>query len=398
MNDLAKDKAIYNEMLRIANEVFDNAASKSEELREYLNEKRGNVPLGEILKRCSDVYNMIFCVTPYDVNTKEGYQTVSVDTFTCEFPPMRVFDLLKTWKQLAKVKGDVLFSYEEKIPNKRVGSLNLSFDNPTNAKTLARILSDDLIRPALCKVMVEVNATTGDINFVSSDGTILGVITNDKARMKTFPKENDNVYQALFSASEWNKICEYAKANSSVTLEVYKRDGEQLQDTMVADLGETRIKSEVVETPYPNWRKVLPKEEKFDKHFSIHPDDLKAARKFVKSFKVYNENAESMCVSFYRGSDIVYFDYFDIDFAIRKTATFRLESPSDITFGYRYNIARLKRVKFSGFHFESNTRASVVDCDDADLMMIMPMAPEEGEENVFDVERREVLVSEVVAA
>ena len=394
MNDLQKDQVIYQAMLEIANKVFSNAAEKNESLRNYISEKGGNVSLGDILKRSSDVYFLLSKETPYDKYTKEGYQTVTVDTFSCQFPQIFVFGYLNDWKSLAKVKGDIFFSYEEKIENERAGSVEITFDDPTSAKTLANYLTKDEYQPLLDHVLLEVNATTGNINFVACDGKVLGVICNAPQHMRDIPNENDKVFEALFPAAKWKQICDYAKkSKSAVKFEIFKRKSDEKQDTMVANLGDAKIKSTILERPYPNWRKVLPKNA--DKHFAIHPDDVKAARNFIKSFKFadkYEKDRQQLCVSFYRGSDIGYFDFYDLDFDIAKTATFRLTKPSEITVGTCYNISQLQKIKFTGFGIGEPLRATEIDCEDTDYMILMPCV---AESYVFHVEEREVIVSEL---
>ena len=108
MTDLQKDQAIYNEMLQIANEVFNSATENNEALRKYMNENGGVVSINDITKARSEVYSMIDFVTKFNDTTKEGLRTVTVDTFTCSFPPMRVFESILS--SLTKKKSTVSLS------------------------------------------------------------------------------------------------------------------------------------------------------------------------------------------------------------------------------------------------------------------------------------------------
>ena len=159
MTDLQKDQAIYNEMLQIANEVFNSATENNEVLRKYMNENGGVVSINDITKARSEVYAMIDSVTKFNDTTKEGLRTVTVDTFTCSFPPMGVFGLVKFWKSLAKAKGDIVFTYEEEINREFVGSVEIKLENAANAKLLANSVADDELRPVLNFVLLEINAT-----------------------------------------------------------------------------------------------------------------------------------------------------------------------------------------------------------------------------------------------
>ena len=386
MTDLQKDQAIYNEMLQIANEVFNNATENNEALRNYMNENGGVVSINDITKARSEVYSMIDFVTKFNDTTKEGLRTVTVDTFTCSFPPMRVFELVKYWKSLAKAKDDIVFTYEEEINREFVGSVEIKLENAANAKLLANSVADDELRPVLNFVLLEINATSGDINFVASDGHELGVISNNPATICTPHAEGDMVLQALFSKADWKRICDYArKQKSSVCFEVYKRSVDEYMETMVAVLGDTKVKSQQ-KGRFPNWKSVLPDLSTM-KHFTIADEDVKSAQKWLTKVKGYS-TYDSVAVSVYKGSDTIYFD------TDNATTTFRLSRPSDITLGTRLGIKRMQTKKFSGFWFPKFGGATIVDDANCDLMLVMPL---EGE-TTPNKQDREIVSEKAMAA
>lgn len=360
MNDLQKDQAIYNEMLQIANEVFNNATANNEVLRKYMNENGGVVSINDILKPYSDVYNSILVTA----NNKD-LRTVTVDTFTCSFPPMRVFELVKYWKSLAKAKGDIIFTYEEEINREFAGSVEIRLENAANAKLLANSVADDELRPVMNNVLLEINATSGDIYFVASDGHELAIISNSPADICKPNESTDMVFQALYSKTDWKRICDYArKQKSSVCFEIYRRSGEDCMETMVAVLGDTKVKSQQVGR-YPNWKSVLPDLSTM-KHFNLADEDVQSAKKWLSKVKAYS-TYDSVAVSVYKGSDIIYFD------TDNATTTFRLSRPSDITLGSRLSIKRMQTKKFYGFWFPKFGGGTIVDDANCDLMLVMPL-------------------------
>ena len=386
MTDLQKDQAIYNEMLQIANEVFNSATENNEALRKYMNENGGVVSINDITKARSEVYSMIDFVTKFNDTTKEGLRTVTVDTFTCSFPPMRVFELVKYWKSLAKAKDDIVFTYEEEINREFVGSVEIKLENAANAKLLANSVADDELRPVLNFVLLEINATSGDINFVASDGHELGVISNNPATICTPHAEGDMVLQALFSKADWKRICDYArKQKSSVCFEIYKRSVDEYMETMVAVLGDTKVKSQQ-KGRFPNWKSVLPDLSTM-KHFTIADEDVKSAQKWLTKVKAYS-TYDSVAVSVYKGSDTIYFD------TDNATTTFRLSRPSDITLGTRLGIKRMQTKKFYGFWFPKFGGGTIVDDANCDLMLVMPL---EGETTPNKKDREVVCEAAMVA-
>jgi len=381
MTDLQKDQAIYNEMLQIANEVFNSATENNEVLRKYMNENGGVVSINDITKARSDVYNMI-CVA---IENRDQ-RTITVDTFTCSFPAERVFELVKYWKSLAKAKGDIIFTYDEEINQEFVGTVDIALENAANAKLLANSVADDELRPVMNNVLLEINATSGDINFVACDGREMAVISNNPAGICKTDKSTDMVFQALFSKSDWKLICDYArKQKSLVCFEIYKRGVDDCMETMVAVLGDTKVKSQQIGR-YPNWKSVLPDLSTM-LHFTIADEDVKAAQKWLSKVKAYSIY-DGVAVSVYKGSDIIYFD------TDNATTTFRLSRPANRTIGTRLSIKRMQTKKFSGFWFPKCGGGTIVDDANCDLMMVMPM---EGS-TVPNKEDREVVCETAMVA
>ena len=382
MNDLQKNQAIYQAMCEIAQKYFNQGVENSKNFREFM-AKKSVITARELYLHCYD-----WNAACYYVDFQQ--EKINVDTFSCEFRGDMVFSLMQDFKSLAKAK-DYLFTYEEKVTNEYVGSFDITFDNPVNAKLLSNYVGKEDLRPILNYVLVEANATTGDISFVACNGQILSAVTNNTASLQPMPEEDNDVFQALFTKDDWKRICDYAKKEKSIRFEVYRRMEDQHQDTFFAVLGDKRIRSIIEDIKYPNWHKVIPKNN--DKSFAILPSDVKAAQKFLQSFKKYEKEYANIFVSFYRGSDIAYFDYFDIDCDINKTASFQLTKPSDITIGTCFKISQLQKMKFTGFRLKESTRSIIVDCEESDCMVVMPILVDDGnpESYVFHAEEREVI-------
>jgi hypothetical protein len=387
MTDLQKDQAIYQAMCEIASNVFDNAIANNAELRKYMSENGGVVTINDITKARSDVYTMIDSVTKFNDCTNEGLQTVTVDTFTCSFPPMRVFELVKYWKSLAKARGDMFFTYEEEIERDFVGSVDITIDNPANARLLANSVADNELQPVMNNILLEINATSGDINFVASDGRELGVISNNPAAVCTPYEAEDRVFQALFGKNDWKLICDYArKAKSAVRFEIYERGTDEqghmeCADTMIAVLGDTKVKSQQ-RGRYPNWKSVLQDFAKM-KHFTLCANEAKDAQKWLSKVKTYSVY-DAVDITAYKGSDIIYFDFEG------RTQTYRLSAPSDITIGTRVSIKRLQQKKFCGFHLPKCGGGIIVDDENTDLMLLMPFEAS----CIHDKHEREVIYEE----
>lgn len=381
MTDLQKNQAIYQAMCEIAEKYFNRVIENSQKFREYMAEKY-IISVKELDKDNN------WLSAKNDITFDD--EIIVVDTFSCKFSGDNIFRLMSQFKSLAKAKGDYLFTYEEELPNEYIGSVDIAFDNPGTAKKLANhVKSDKDLCPTLGHVLLDVDTYTCNVNIVASNGKVISIISNDARGITECQRSMDSNFQALFSTAGWKRICDYARTMKvAVTFEIYRRTENEFQDTMIAVLGDARVKSASINMRYPNWRGALQKTA--DKHFVIHPLDAKAAQKFVHSLKVsndYEKEHQTVNVSFYRGSDRVYFDYFDHDYGTTKTASFRLTRPSSQTLGLNLRIHHLQQIKFFGFQVQSSAHSAIIDCEDFDYMLVMPVFREEG--YVFNVEERE---------
>ena len=387
MNDLQKDQAIYQAMLEIADTVFTKTMEANECLKVLIKQYGGFVSLTDICKVNGDFAKNFF-MAMRDANLCEEMHEMTVDTFSCSFPSCEVYSLLKYWKSLAKVKCEQVFMYEEKIENEFVGSVEVNIGDSSNAKLLSKHIAHDELRPIMNYIVAEINANTQSIDFVASDGHTLCVISNNPAQVFAERCNTHTTFQALFTPEDWKRICDYAKKNGhKVLFDIYRMKDCESFDTFNVHLGDVCLRSQLPEGRYPNWRSVIPKPDILKYRFNIVPEETKAAQDWVK--KLDGKYDRLVNISFYRGSDLVYFDFNDYDFSQSKTATFHLTRPSDSTIGIALNIGRLQKMKFTGFNLEDSTHGAIINCDEADIMLIMPMLNESG--YVRDVEEREVL-------
>lgn len=397
MTDLQKNQAIYQAMCEIAQKYFNQAVDNCEEFKEFMS-KKYVITLSE-LEKCNEWHyggknTIIF-----------EKEQITVDTFHCKFLGSNVFDLMRSFKSLAKVKGDYLFTYEEDIPNEFIGSVDITLASPANAKLLVNSAANDRFRHVMNNVLVEVNATSGNINFVATDGHEIGIISNNPEAICSPHGENSRMFQALFTQDDWKRICDYEKeTKSAVTFKIYERAADEFgvmeaADTMVADLGGIKVKS-VQQGHFPNWKAVLPNPSTMQS-FHIHPDDVKAAQAFIKSFKG-KDKEKPIYVSFYRGSDLIYFDYHDAEYDKDRAAAFRLTQPSAVTIGVGYVVRRLQSKKFTGFSLMGEKVMgekcyTYVNDERTDLTLQMSLYREDGI-YTCDEEHREVVSQKVCLA
>ena len=387
MNDLQKDQAIYQAMSEIADRVFNETMQQNKGLQLLIKQYGGFVSLTDILKQNGDFAKNFF-MAMRDANLGDEIHEVAVDTFSCSFPSCEVYSLLKYWKSLARIKGEQVFMYEEKIENEFAGSVEVTIDNSNNAKLLVKHCAKDELRPIMNLVLAEINANTQSIHFVASDGHTLSVISNNPSQVFAEPEERHTIFQAMFMPDDWKRICDYAKKNKGrVLFDIYSHKDTESFDTFLVHMGDVTLRSNMIEGRYPNWKSVIPKPEVLKHRFDIVPEEWKAAQDWINKLKA--DSHRHVNVSFYRGSDLVYFDYDDYDFSKSMTATFHLTRPSDVTIGVAYSLKSMPKIKFTGFNIEDSDHVTTVNCEESDIMLVCPVTDDAC--RVRDVENREVL-------
>lgn len=368
MTDLQKDLAIYQAMCKVAKKLFDREIESENGVFRKLMEQKQSITFKEIVKDWRSTFDSFGYANYKD----EPNETIEVGTFKCKFPEKRVWDLLPKFKSLAKVKEELVFTYDEEIKNEYAGSVEVVFENPQNAKNLANYTAQDELRPVMNFVLMEVNMASKITNFVASSGALLGVISDNPSRIRLSPENLDTNFQGLFSRKDWERICDYAKkTKGAVKFHVYRANEQEWTDTIVAELGNVKVKSGGQDLRFPNWRSVLPSEDNMTK-LTICKDDLKEAYKFVKNLKKVRMISKGVLVSAYKGSDLVYFDCISNDFGNSMSATFRLEKPSEKTIGTSYNAETLLKTKFAGFSIEESDKPTIVDDSATDLTLLCP--------------------------
>lgn len=398
MTNLEKDTAIYNELLKIANEVFQNAAEKSDYLRSMLDENGGSVSLAEILKRKSPIYSAI-----KDETDDVIQRTVSIDTFKCSFEVMNVFSLLLDFKRLAGIKGSVTFTYTDDEKREYIDTVSIPRDVVEKSSAILDSLYEKDLYPALNNVLVEYNRTSGAVFFVATNTFQISIISNKLSEIHTPRKSTDEVYHALFRKDGWKRICDWSKKNKrGIDIYVYKAgkhkhfDCDEFYDTMKISIGDVDVKSVLMDEKFINWKAVLPKKDGLN-HFEIHKDDISKARKFVKSLKMTpDDKMNNVAISAYKGSNLLYFD------TEERSASFRLTKPSEVTVGTRLG-ASLATKKFTGFWFNKDTGHPIVDDEARDFACVgkwnegSPITPNIDEREVNDTENTHEIPETVVA-
>lgn len=367
MNDLEKDLAIYNAMYGFANELFSDAVNASEKFREKVADYGNAVNIKELTKNGSDL-RCSFQEAIYNFETRTCH--IEVGTFECTFLyGEHVFFLLDHWKSLAKVKGEIIFTCEEKIDLPLITTITITLDDAANAKKLTKCCASDGLRPVMGCVLAEFNVDTETVNFVASDGHILGVVTTDKISIHR-NNPNDRVLRALFSQKSWERICDYAKKNGNdVTLEFYYHSEYQTNDTAVAILGDTRIKSCLQEgCGFPKWQSVMPFYERFQ-HLRLTKDGAAELAKFVKNDK---DDTFHYTISAYEGCDDLYVEYINYDFCKEKVVKYKLQNPatSDIFIGAAKH--QMKKFCVNGFWLNDSHTGVILDTKEFDVLLMMP--------------------------
>lgn len=379
MTELEKDKAIYDEMLKIAREIFQNAASKDEVLRKELAKNGGSVSLTEINKHNSWFYKAIDNETPFPhtfeetkrvgIENLEHIRKVSVGGFRCCFPPMDVFRLLAFWKKEAKVKGDVLFKYEAEAGNKRkfITEVKVPSKVFAGSENLVECTAEYELRPTMAHIYAEFNMTAGTSVFAARSGKMLGVVSDSPSRICEKPQTTDEIYTGLIRKADWKRICEYAKKHDEdISFKIYEWTEEESEcdydntSALVITYGDSSSMSVPSEGRSPNFRSVISGQNEME-HVTLTDKDAREFSKYISKMK--GKDCVPVTVSAYKGSDMLYVE------TEGTLVKYRLTQPSKTTKGVIINVLHIKKMKPTGFWIGKGYNP-LVDTPLLDLLLI----------------------------
>lgn len=376
MNDLEKDLAIFKAMYGFANELFCDACDASDELRKIVSDNSNVVSSKQLMKKGS---KLRFAFTDAIQEVRLNVCHIEVGSFECTFQYGDVIELLENFKSLAKVNGEIIFTYEEKIDLPLVTTVDFTFDNAAAAKKLSAFAATDELRPMLNCILAEVNLDTEVVSFVATNWHSLSVITTDKISVHR-NNPNDHILRALFAKKDWERICDYAKKNGNViTLDFYLHQGNQANDTAVAHCGDKNIKSIMQDgSRFPNWHSVMP--------FFIGYKRLRLTEEGINQFAQYIKNdkkdwPDHYTMSVEAGCSELCVEWVNYDFDQNQVTKFPLESPADEDFYFGVSKRHLKKFTMTGLWYKDSSQPFYFDSKEFDVLLAMPVLVDNVEYN-----------------
>lgn len=391
MTYLEQNKAIYAKMCEVAMDVFEKLYNGSKSLREYM-EKKPMLTNTEFIK-CDrftpSLCEQAVCETETLDDNLEEQAIIEVGTYWCSIMRKNVFNYLKPWMKLAKESdlaycancddGNVLAEVEIKfIDTIKAGAV----------KRLADYADKESLHPQFDYVWVEYNTETEALTFVSTDTRRLMAITDDESDMESCGKR----YYTPITPSDWKLLCDTMRKNKlPAKFTFYECKEGEYNNSLVVRVGGVTVKSHDNMLKFPNWRSVLPDKAEM-RHYTIHPDDRKAAQKWFSKVK-WMTGGDYVSISVYEGSDRIYFDLCqnvydkrERDYRLdRRSASFRMTCCAEQTEGIALDPAGVKKFQPVGFFIKDQYRAMYVEEDCVNVLMVMPMM---ADQVTFDVEQR----------
>ncbi len=175
MNEKEKDTMIYNEICNIIQRKIDETCAVNETLANHM---EGKVLTAKMLEK--DI-NLLGFLEGLDEN-----HTISVDTFSCNFPTRMMLDLAKKFK---KISGAPERTFKYEIETTPVAEIFA----PDGAKELFAFAGDDQWRPVLNHVHFDPETNC----LVSSDGSVMAVF-KAQANLSTELPHGVNIPKEIF--------------------------------------------------------------------------------------------------------------------------------------------------------------------------------------------------------
>jgi len=354
MTDKEKNLAIFNEMLKNAQEQFEN--------------EKYEVGTYTIQQLASGGLN-------HKEYVERTYR-IEVDTFSCEYTERTAYQLLQQFARLAGVKCPPFTKESEETP-----ICTFTMDVPKEAKHLANFVATDNynkeVHPMLCNIFVDVFNET----LCASNGHLLKTMHVEISDMKGEIKSRSYV---AITAKDIKKIC------GRCEVAVYKD-----YDGIITEITDAKGVKYVFKDSnrrYPDYFSVYPKVSKKG-YVKLTKDE---AKRFAKWLRKSDEEVGIVI----NGMELK---------ATREgnATTFALESnDAQCEMETAFKSRSLKTVCESGWDggiwFTGSLQAALFDCDKADVTLIMPnysynmqhLTDAIEERNIPALERKAVLANE----
>lgn len=311
MNEKEFNLAILNKLYEIAKEVFST----------HIRVPEGSYSATDLAKMGTSIYEEGYLKTEEkQVTTDKGtYKEKTISktcyvapmaaveylTFSCSFCIATLFTLVAKFEKLAGI-GSKRYIFVKANECAKVLS-KVTVEITKDLATLCNCTENDELRPIMNMVCLDIK----EHKAVASDGHVMQVKhfeTVDRSEYKdTFQ------YQPLIPSKEFKKMCSLAGkkgANLDITL-VEDGEGITAKQYWVCDC--KGITSKVEKERYVNYLGVMPK---INTHniVSLSDDTWKAAKKWLKANKDFNDCSHLVKIKHEEGSCEITFSIENIDF------------------------------------------------------------------------------------
>lgn len=226
-------------------------------------------------------------------------------TFQCSFCIATLFTLVAKFEKLAGI-GSKRYIFVKANECAKVIS-KVTVEITKDLATLCDCVANDELRPIMNNVCLDIK----EHKAVASDGHVLQVkyfAVVDKSEYV-----DTEQYQPLIPGKEFKKMCSLAGksgANMDITL-VEESEGVITKEYWICEC--KGITSKVEKERYPNYHSVIPK---INTHNIVSLSDVawKAAKKWLKTNKNFNEFSHLVKIKHEEGSDEIKFIMENIDF------------------------------------------------------------------------------------
>lgn len=330
MTEKKMNIAIFNEMLKNAQDAFENY---------------GSCEVGTYT--IADLQNWKKFQFNNGANTK--FYHIEVGTFCCQYSARDAFKLCQKFAKLAKTKTPV-FTKE----NSGEAACTFTMVVPKGAKYLANFVShDDYVPKATDNVFLDVKNST----LCASDGHLLKTI---HIEISSLIGEISNSDYVCISPKDIKRISGHCKVS------VYKDEYDIT--TKITDESGANYIFKSGNKKYPNYMGIYPKVSRENGYIKFTKSEAKRFTKWLE------KSDDTVCLET-SGSTLKVLRHFEND-VFREATTFELEYIGHCDMLITFVSKQLKKVCESswdgGIWFTSCKNMAVFDCDNTDVTLLMP--------------------------
>lgn len=295
-----------------------------------------------------------------DREKKDEIITVSLDTFSCQFPARQIWQYIYHFEKLAGVGGDVMrFVVPELSEVVAIYEVAVNKD----MARLAQYCDKKAFKPIMGGVALDIDAG----RVVATDGKNL--------RLKPLQVVSQSAAVGecvVIPAKEWQAVCRAAGEGATLTIQKIKTDGNTSYRYIIGDIAGRNIPGR-----YPNYTSVIPKINKAAR-VRLSAKDWAAEKKALRAYK---KDGGARLTIMQRAGKLEFVVTDEVSLEVLHRAAYKPEQAAAVDFAEKYLVPSFLLLSSFDVFLRCGINPALCAVDGGDIVLTMPVQLYEEDRN-----------------